>query len=129
VTENTVGTERTRKPWPLGLPSELTAMGSERLNDFVNVQTEFLDKIEQSNRYWLDRLQSEANLASEFAAKLTAARSLPDAISVCQECTNRRIEMIAEDGRQAFTNTQSLMKTGARLWSNGSQPHEAGAST
>jgi hypothetical protein len=58
-------------------------------------------------------------LASEFAAKLTRARSIPEAMTACQEWTGRRFEMMAEDGKHAIADTQKFMKTGSRLLSNG----------
>jgi hypothetical protein len=92
-------TERTKKSSlleksSLPVPSEFAAMGKRRIEDFVNAQTDLLEKLQASNRQWFDRMQSEANLASEFASKLTAARSIPDAMTACQEWANRRFEAI-----------------------------------
>jgi phasin protein len=67
------------------LPAEFAEMGKKRVEDFVNVQTEFVEKLQEMNRQWFDRAQSEANLASELASKLTAARSIPDAMAAYQE--------------------------------------------
>jgi hypothetical protein len=60
-------------------------MGKKRIDEFVKMQAELLDKLQETNRQWLDRAQSEANLASEFASKLAAARSIPDAMTAFQE--------------------------------------------
>jgi hypothetical protein len=87
----------------------------------MNAQTELLERLKETNRQWFDRVESEANLASEFASKLTSARSLPDAMSACQEWTMRRFAMMAEDGKHVLADTQKLMETGARLLSNGWQ--------
>ncbi len=56
--------ERTEKP---SLPVEFAGIGKRRIEDCVNAQTELLDKLQETNRQWLERMQSEANLASEFA--------------------------------------------------------------
>ncbi len=122
--------ERTEKSaLPNLVPAEFAAMGKKRVEDFVNAQTELLDKLRETNRQWFERVQSEANLASEFAAKLTAARSIPDAMTACQEWTSRRFEMMAEDGKQLFADTQKFMETGARLLSNGWLSNRPGAGT
>ena len=60
---------------------ELAELGKKRIGEFVRVQTEFLDEVHEANRHWLDRIESEANLASEFASKLSSARSMPDAMT------------------------------------------------
>jgi hypothetical protein len=101
------------------MPAEFAAMTKKRIEDFVNAQSELLDKFQETNREWLDRLQSEATLASEFASKLTAARSIPDAMTACQDWTSRRFEMMAEDGKHVLADSQKFMEVGARLVSNG----------
>jgi hypothetical protein len=93
-------------------------MGKKRIEDFVNAQTELFEALQATNRQWLDRAQTEANLASEFAAKLTAARSIPDAMTACQDWTTRRFELMAEDGKHLLADSQKFIETGARLLSN-----------
>ena len=67
------------------LPAEFAEMGKKRVEDFVSAQTELVEKLQEMNRQSFDRAQSEANLASELASKLTAARSIPDAMAAYQE--------------------------------------------
>lgn len=104
-------------------------MGKRRIEDFVNAQTDLLEKLQASNRQWFDRMQSEANLASEFASKLTAARSIPDAMTACQEWANRRFEMMAEDREHMLSDCQKFTETGAHLLWNGWQSKSSGVST
>jgi hypothetical protein len=111
------------------MSAEFAAMGKKRVEEFTKVQTELLDKIQEANRQWVERLQSEANLASEFAAKLSAVRSVPDAMNVGQEWTSRRFEMMAEDGQRLFADIQKFMETAARLLSDGWQSGRPGVST
>jgi hypothetical protein len=68
-------------------------------------------------------------LASEFATKLTATRSIPEAMAVCQEWTGRRFAMLAEDGKHLLVDTQDFMAAGARLLSNGSPLNGGGPGT
>lgn len=112
--------ERPEKSMPSSLvPPELAEMGKKRIDDFLAFQTEVLDKLRETNQHWFERALSEANLASEFAAKMTAARSIPDAMSVYQEWSGRRFEMMAQDGKNFLIDAQNLMQTGAKLLSNG----------
>jgi len=98
------------------IPGEFAAAGEKRIEGFVNAQTELYDRLQDTNRQWLDRVQTEANLASEFATKLTAARSIPDAMKACQDWTSRRIELMAEDVKHVLDDTQKFMQTGARAF-------------
>lgn len=105
-------------PSNLILP-EIAAMGKKRLEEFVAIQTEQLGKLQKMNHSWFDRMQSEATLASEFSAKVAAARSIPEVATAYQEWATRHMEMAAEDAKRIFADGQKLAETGARLLSNG----------
>jgi hypothetical protein len=112
--------ERTQKSSPPNLiDPELAAMGKKGVEEFANAQRELLTMLQETNRQWLDRMQSEAKLASEFAMKVMATHSIPDAMTACQEWTSRRFEMMAEDGKHLFADVQKIMETGTRLLSSG----------
>jgi hypothetical protein len=114
------GGERSETALPLNLtPAELAETGKKRVEDFVRAQSEFLEKLQQANRKWLDRIQTETAFVSEFSSKLGAARSLPEAMTACQDYTRRWFEMMAEDGEHLLADSKALMETGTRLMSNG----------
>jgi hypothetical protein len=74
-----------RGPLPPNLMSaESAETGKQRVEEFTKAQMELLDKLQEANQRWLERMQQEANLASEFASKLTVARSIPDATGMDQ---------------------------------------------
>ena len=100
--------------------AELAAIGQQRFQDFVSAQVELLHQLRALNEIWLNRLRSDVDLASEFTAKLTESRSIPEAMSASQEWTTRRLQMMAEDGQQLATVIQKLAETSARLLT----PHE-----
>ena len=100
-------------------PAELVATGTKRFEDFVKAQSELLKTVQETNQKWFDRAQSEANLTSELVSKLTAARSMPEAMTACQEWTTRRIELMEKDGRALFGDAQKFMETATRLLANG----------
>lgn len=108
--------------------SELAALGKRRIGDFVNLQTEVLDRLHESQQQWFDRAQSEADLASEFSSKLASLRSFPDVVAAYQEWNKRRFEMMAEDGKQTLANIHKLMEAGAHLFSDGWRTKNAGTS-
>ncbi len=108
------------------IPPAIAAMGKQRLEEFVAVQTEQLAKLQEVNRNWFDRMQSEATLAAEFTAKLTAARSMPEIAAAYQEWSSRHMAMAAEDAKRIFADSQKLAETAARLLSNGWRPNGHG---
>ena len=112
-------TDREKSLLPNLISLEFATMGKKRIEDFVNMQTELFENLQEANRHWLERVQSEATLASEFATKLTATRSISDAMTTCQEWTGRQIEMMAKDSKLLAADTQRFMETGARLLSSG----------
>jgi hypothetical protein len=104
-------------------PPELAKMGKQSAEAIARAQQDFIATVEEMNRDWLVRVQSEAQLASELAAKLAAARSMPDAASVYQEWMGQRIAMLAEDSQRMWAKTQKFMKAGAWFLPNGGSGH------
>ena len=114
---------------PLLMPTEFAEMGKKRADEFVKTQTEFLEKLQEMNRQWFDRAQSEASSASEFTSKLTAARSIPEAMAAYQEWASRRFEMMAEDGKHLFADAQKFMEAATRLLPNATLIKGSGGSS
>jgi hypothetical protein len=61
----------------------------------VNMQKELLDAYEQASGAWLARVKSEVDLWSELAAKLSATRSMPEALESYQKFVTQRMQMAA----------------------------------
>ncbi len=88
-------TDKAEKASPASLiPPEFTEMRKKRFEELVAIQSEQLEKLQEVNRHWMNRMQSEAKLASEFTAKLTAARSMPE---------------VATQDREAYHTLQRLL--------------------
>lgn len=100
-------------------PTGIAEASKKHVEDVINLQTELFKYLQDVNRSWFDHMQSEAALASEFANKLAAARTIPQTASAYQEWANRRIELLAQDGRNLLADTEKFMETGARVFSNG----------
>jgi hypothetical protein len=77
----------------------------------------------------MDRFESEANLASEYASKLSTTRTIPDAVAVSRDWATRYFQMLAEDGQHLADDTRKFMETGARFFSNGFERPAAAASS
>jgi hypothetical protein len=74
----------------------------------VNMQKELLDVYEQASHAWLARVKSEADLWSELAAKLSATRSMPEALESYQKFVTQRMQMAAQDGRRLVEDCQKI---------------------
>ena len=61
----------------------------------------------------------KSSSASNYRNRLSAARSVPDAIAAYQEWLSEEMEARAEDARRLMSNGQKFMDTSTRLLSNG----------
>ena len=120
MAQNDPQAERSAKSKTLDVfPAAFAETGKQRAEDMISFQTELFQYLQEANQKWFARMQSEAVMASEFATKLAAARSFPETATVCQEWTNRRIELLAQDGQRLFADTKKMMEAGARVLANG----------
>ena len=94
-------------------------LGKEQTEATLGLQKELLEAYEQASRAWLERVKSEVDLWSELATKMTATRSLPEAITAYQECVAQRMQMAAEDGRRLSEEYQTIMQKITRSLSKG----------
>jgi Phasin protein len=93
--------------------------GSEAM---VNMQKELLDVYEQASRAWLARVKSEVDLWSDLASKLSATRSMPEALESYQKFVTQRMQMAAEDGRQLVEDCQKITQKMIRSLSSAGWP-------
>ena len=107
-----------RPALPESMLAESDTTGKQQFDAFADIQAELFSKLEQANLRWMDTIQKRVNLASEFATKLTAARSVPETVSACQDWVRQRIEMAEEDAKQLLADSEAFMDTAARLVSN-----------
>jgi len=111
---------RAEKPSSLNpAPAMAAAMGKKRFEELAKIQSDVLEEIREANQNWLDGMQSEATLASEFSSELTASHSIVDTTAAYQEWAKRRMELFAEDGQRLMTNSQKFMEQAAQFLSNG----------
>jgi hypothetical protein len=112
--------ERTESSTPPNLQvfPEMAEMGKKRIENFVDAQRELLNQLQETNRQWFDRMQSEAKVTSDCANKVMAARSVPDAMTAYQEWANRQLEMTAENTKRFFADGQKFFEASTRLLSS-----------
>jgi hypothetical protein len=102
--------------------SGTTAFGQERSEAMVNMQKELLDVYEQASRAWLARVKSEVDLWSDLATKLSATRTMPEALESYQKFMTRRMQMAAQDGRQLVEDCQKITQKMTRSLSGNGWP-------
>ncbi len=90
-------------------PESFLKFGREQTEATLGIQKELLETYEQASRAWLARVQSEIELWSDLASKLSATRSLPDALGAYQASVAQRLQMAAEDGQRMTAECQEVM--------------------
>jgi len=96
-------------------------IGAKRFESLMEVHKKLLDTFEQVQRDRLARAMEETKLASEFAAKVTSARSIPDIMAIYQQWITKCEKMIAEDGRKFLDDSQKVANAALGLLSNGKE--------
>ena len=116
MTKNEYRTEQMESVTPFSLiPSAFITMGGKQIHECVKAHSELLDRFREVNRDWIDHLRSEAALSTEFASKMTAARSSPDVATLFLEWNKRHMEMATVDAKHVLADTQKIMEIGVRL--------------
>jgi hypothetical protein len=106
--------------------SDLNAGGflvleSKRVETVKEVQKQLLDTFEQFSRQQLARGRREMEFASEFAGKITSARSVPDVMNAYQNWISKRMTLYMEVGRKLFEDSQRVLNTTMKLLSIGKE--------
>jgi hypothetical protein len=102
------------------LPAEFVEIGKKRVEAMMEIQQELFEVFQEINQAWFDRARSAATINSELIAKLTAARTVPETADAYQQCMGKRIEMLVEDGRRLFADSQKIVNLGTKFLANGS---------
>jgi Phasin protein len=97
----------------------LLGIGANQFESLMAVHKRLLDTFEQVQRDRLTRTMEETKLASEFAAKVASARSIPDVMALYQQWIMKCEEMMAEDGRKFLDDSQKVANAALSLLSNG----------
>jgi len=93
--------------------------GQQQTDAAMALQKELLDSYDQAGRAWLARVQSEVALWSDLATKLSATRSVPEALEAYSKCVSERMKMAADDGARLAEEAQEITQKLARSLGNG----------
>jgi hypothetical protein len=115
-----IGSDRS----PNTASSKSTRGGFEEVENKIGnapfqVQSEFVNTLQDLTRDWMARATSEVELGLKLSKKLSAAHSVPDAIAAYQEWVSEEMAARSEDARRLMANGQKFMDTSTRLLSNG----------
>jgi len=99
--------------------NEFFQLGAKRFESLMEVHKELLDTFERVQRDRLARAMEETKLASEFAAKVAGARSIPEIMAIYQDWMTRCAQMFNEDGRKFLDDSQKVANAALCLLSNG----------
>jgi hypothetical protein len=95
-------------------------MGGGQAEAEIALHREILDFYEPAGRAWLERVQSEVAMWTELATKLTATRSILEAIDTYAKYVSQRLQMAAEEGRrlaeESHQITQKITQAFAKGW-------------
>ncbi len=100
-------------------PAFLLNWGQDRTEAAMGLQKAILELYEQASRAWLDRVQSEVSLWSDLANKLSATKSVPEALETYTKCVSQRMQMAADDGRRMVDEAQQITQKFAQSLGNG----------
>lgn len=111
-----------------GLSGPSGQFGLRSIGDFgpnsikagLQYQREMLETFEDISRTWLARATTETEFVFALPARLTAARTVPDAVSAYQEWLTEWMNMIGEDSRLLLTDGGKVMGAGARCFAGAS---------
>lgn len=94
--------------------------GPNSIKARLQYQREMFETFEDISRAWLARATTETELVFALPARLTAARTVPDAVSAYQEWLTEWMNMIGEDSRLLLTDGGKVMGAGARCFAGAS---------
>jgi hypothetical protein len=86
----------------------------------LRLQTEMFDVLHDIGRNWVARATSEAEFAFGLPNKLTAAQTVPDALSAYHEWLNEWMNMCSEDSRRFIADSQRIMDKSVGCFSGAS---------
>ena len=93
------------------VPEHLSDITRQNIETFGALQKQLLDVLTKANHEWVTFLNEEAELASNLSKKMTTAQSISDATAAYQELISRQMELMTQQAKIIFENTQEFTKT------------------
>jgi len=100
-------------------PNPMFSGSTKGVEAVAAIQKEFFEALERSNRDWFTRLNEEATLTSDFTKKVTASRSIPDAVAAYQEWATKQMELLTKQSQKIMEDGQNFISKCSRIAGNG----------
>jgi hypothetical protein len=94
--------------------SQIGEFRSKSVKAGLQMQTEMLGAFEEIGRDWVACAASQTELALRLPNRLTAARTIPDAISAYQDWLGEWFELRGETNRRLILDGQKIVDPGTR---------------
>ncbi len=109
-------TERPRDEKPSSVTNNVPfdADGSRNVAVGLRLQKEMLGLLSDMGQDWFARATAEAQLALGLPNRLTAARSIPDAVTAYQEWFGEWMDRCGQDTQRLLSDGQRMFVTGTR---------------
>ena len=101
------GSQTSMKSSPSSAPFD--EMGPRNVQAALRLQMEIFEVLHDVGRDWLKRAASEAELAFKLPNKLTAAQTVPAALSAYQEWLGEWMSMVSEGSRHFLADSQKIV--------------------
>jgi hypothetical protein len=100
-------------------------VGARNITAGLRLQKEMLGLLSDMGQDWFARATAEAELALRLPNRLTAARSVPDAVTAYQEWLGEWMDRCSEDSQRLLSDGQKMVVAGTRCFT-GSSPCRRG---
>jgi hypothetical protein len=118
--EHSAERSRSHKPAAaIGQDPFFGTMGAGGVVAGLRLQKEMFEVLSSIGHEWFARARSEVELASRLPDKLTAARSVPDALSAYQEWLGEWMNRCGEDSYRIVSDSQRIINAGVRCFADG----------
>jgi len=84
------------------------------------MRQEMFSTFEDIGREWFARASSKAELAFQLPNRLSAARTVPDALAAYQGWLGEWMNAVGDDGRRFIADSQKLVDRGVRCFASAS---------
>jgi hypothetical protein len=91
-------------------------VGAPNVTAGLRLQKELLGLLSDMGQDWFARAAAEAQLALRLPDRLTAARSVPDAVTAYQEWFGEWVNRCSEDSQRLLSDGQKIVVTGTRCF-------------
>src|SRR5262249_7776564 len=93
-------------------------MGVGNVKTALRLQTEMFEGLHDISRDWVARATSEAEFAFQLPNKLSAAQTVPDALTAYHQWLNEWMSMSSEDSRRRVADGQRIMDKSVRCFAS-----------